>query len=298
MMPVLPCIDGAATQPVARLTRTMQRKDPGRRRITRSCRNLTLMSGFKNFVMRGNLAQLAVAAVIGTQFSDLVRQFVQSFINPLLALAGGKPNFEPSRLDENLTLRGWFPREPRAFFGYPQDGGKFSAAASRCVGIGKCRGDESGVMCPSYRVTGRRSTPLFCGAGCLSIAALIHDLGRPARFGSMLRVFKISSPMSVGSWLLGGYVPAAGVAAATAFTGRFPRPGPQPPREPRCSDRRLPGDTVRSLPTWRAQHGGLCRWLSREQVRRGAGPRGRRRRCRGTGCSSAARRSAACCQGR
>ena len=51
------------------------------------------MTGFKNFIMRGNLVQLAVAVVIGTQFSDLVKQFVQSFINPLLALAGGKPNF-------------------------------------------------------------------------------------------------------------------------------------------------------------------------------------------------------------
>ncbi|HET9893879.1 MAG TPA: FAD-linked oxidase C-terminal domain-containing protein [Streptosporangiaceae bacterium] len=60
---------------------------------------------------------------------------------------------EPYRLDENLTLRGWFPREPRTFFSYPADGGKFSAAASRCVGVGKCRGDEGGVMCPSYRVT-------------------------------------------------------------------------------------------------------------------------------------------------
>jgi FAD/FMN-containing dehydrogenase/Fe-S oxidoreductase len=60
---------------------------------------------------------------------------------------------DPYRLDQNLTLRGWFPREPATFFGYPQDGGKFTAAASRCVGIGKCRGDEGGVMCPSYRVT-------------------------------------------------------------------------------------------------------------------------------------------------
>ncbi|HEY3905994.1 MAG TPA: FAD-linked oxidase C-terminal domain-containing protein [Streptosporangiaceae bacterium] len=60
---------------------------------------------------------------------------------------------EPFRLDENLTRRGWFPREPKTFFSYPQDGGNFSAAASRCVGVGKCRGDEGGVMCPSYRVT-------------------------------------------------------------------------------------------------------------------------------------------------
>src|SRR5215813_13054709 len=59
----------------------------------------------------------------------------------------------PYRLDENLTRRGWFPREPRTFFHYPQDGYKFSGAASRCVGVGKCRGDEGGVMCPSYRAT-------------------------------------------------------------------------------------------------------------------------------------------------
>lgn len=51
------------------------------------------MSGFKNFIMRGNLVELAVAVVIGTQFSDLVKQFVQSFVNPLPSLAGGKPNF-------------------------------------------------------------------------------------------------------------------------------------------------------------------------------------------------------------
>jgi large conductance mechanosensitive channel len=57
------------------------------------------MSGFKNFLMRGNLVQLAVAVVIGTQFSDLVKSFVKSFVNPLLALVGGTPDFS------NLTLK-------------------------------------------------------------------------------------------------------------------------------------------------------------------------------------------------
>jgi DMSO reductase anchor subunit len=63
------------------------------------------------------------------------------------------------------------------------------------------------------------------GAGCLSMAALVHDLGRPARFLNMLRVVKVSSPMSIGSWLLSAYVPAAGVAAASALSGRLPRTG-------------------------------------------------------------------------
>ena len=43
--------------------------------------------------MRGNLVELAVAVVIGTQFSNLVKQFVSSFVNPLLSLMGGTPNF-------------------------------------------------------------------------------------------------------------------------------------------------------------------------------------------------------------
>lgn len=50
------------------------------------------MSGFKNFIMRGNLVELAVAVVIGTQFAALVKQFVSSFVNPLLSLVGGTPN--------------------------------------------------------------------------------------------------------------------------------------------------------------------------------------------------------------
>jgi large conductance mechanosensitive channel len=51
------------------------------------------MSGFRKFILRGNLVDLAVAVVIGTQFSALVKQFVDSFINPLLALIGGQPDF-------------------------------------------------------------------------------------------------------------------------------------------------------------------------------------------------------------
>jgi large conductance mechanosensitive channel len=51
------------------------------------------MGGFRKFILRGNLIDLAVAVVIGTQFSRLVTQFVNSFVNPLLALFGGRPNF-------------------------------------------------------------------------------------------------------------------------------------------------------------------------------------------------------------
>ena len=63
------------------------------------------------------------------------------------------------------------------------------------------------------------------GAAGLSLVALIHDLGRPARFYNMLRVFKPTSPMNVGSWLLAGYGPLAFVAAGSALTGVLPRVG-------------------------------------------------------------------------
>jgi len=46
------------------------------------------------------------------------------------------------------------PAEPKTLFAYPHDDYRFSGAANRCVGVGKCRGEESGVMCPSYRATG------------------------------------------------------------------------------------------------------------------------------------------------
>lgn len=53
--------------------------------------------------------------------------------------------------------------------------------------------------------------------GQLSLVALVHDLGRRGRFLNMLRVFKATSPMSVGSWILAGFVPAATVSAAVAL---------------------------------------------------------------------------------
>ncbi|MEV5748487.1 FAD-linked oxidase C-terminal domain-containing protein [Actinoallomurus sp. NPDC052308] len=57
------------------------------------------------------------------------------------------------RLDENLDHLDYNPREPRTHFSYPDDHHRFTHAAARCVGIGKCRSTSGGVMCPSYRVT-------------------------------------------------------------------------------------------------------------------------------------------------
>jgi hypothetical protein len=88
----------------------------------------------------------------------------------------------------------------------------------------------SSLLGAGAQATGRDGLALTskvgaAGAGLVSLVALVHDLGRPERFLHMLRVFKVTSPMSVGSWLLSGYVPLAGLAAASAVTGRAPRIG-------------------------------------------------------------------------
>src|ERR1043166_8721871 len=51
------------------------------------------MSGFKKFLLRGNLVDLAVAVMIGAAFATLVKALTDDFITPLLAAIGGKPNF-------------------------------------------------------------------------------------------------------------------------------------------------------------------------------------------------------------
>jgi hypothetical protein len=76
-----------------------------------------------------------------------------------------------------------------------------------------------------HRELARAAKVSALGAISLSAAALVHDLGRPARFTNMLRVFKPSSPMSVGSWLLAGYGPVAGAAAVSEVTGILPAAG-------------------------------------------------------------------------
>lgn len=57
-----------------------------------------------------------------------------------------------------------------------------------------------------------------------SPALLISDLGRPERFLNMLRVFKVTSPMSVGSWILSANGALIAPAALAAFSSRVPRP--------------------------------------------------------------------------
>ncbi|WP_433756834.1 FAD-binding and (Fe-S)-binding domain-containing protein [Nocardia sp. CA-135398] len=60
----------------------------------------------------------------------------------------------PRPLDKDLRQGADYrPWNPVTHFTFPEDDHRFSVAAARCVGVGKCRGHEGGVMCPSYRAT-------------------------------------------------------------------------------------------------------------------------------------------------
>jgi hypothetical protein len=88
----------------------------------------------------------------------------------------------------------------------------------------------SGLIAAAAHASGRerlgRVAKLAAAGGTYtSLAMLIHDLGRPARFLNMLRMFKVTSPMSVGSWLLSGLGGAATVSAFSDVTGKLPRLG-------------------------------------------------------------------------
>ena len=60
------------------------------------------VKGFRDFLLRGNLVDLAVAVVIGAAFTALVTSFVANFVTPLIAALGGEPNFS----DLSFTING------------------------------------------------------------------------------------------------------------------------------------------------------------------------------------------------
>jgi large conductance mechanosensitive channel len=51
------------------------------------------MKGFKTFLLRGNVVDLAVGVVVGVAFGAVVTAFVKDLVTPLIAAIGGKPDF-------------------------------------------------------------------------------------------------------------------------------------------------------------------------------------------------------------
>jgi large conductance mechanosensitive channel len=52
-----------------------------------------MLKGFREFIMRGNVVDLAIAVVVGTAFTALVKAFVADILTPIIAAIAGKPNF-------------------------------------------------------------------------------------------------------------------------------------------------------------------------------------------------------------
>lgn len=114
--------------------------------------------------------------------------------------------------------------EPRDYYGQPViaepvwsweipayffTGGLAGAAAPLAAAAGLAGND----------VLARRAWLVALGGAAVSPALLISDLGRPARFLRMLRVFRPTSPMSVGTWVLSAFGTATGLATGSRLLG-------------------------------------------------------------------------------
>jgi FAD/FMN-containing dehydrogenase/Fe-S oxidoreductase len=90
--------------------------------------------------------------MFGPELMNAFRQFKavwdpQNKLNPHKVVDAYLPT-------ENLRLGADYkPLQPETHFKFVEDGGSFSSAAARCIGVGACRKLDSGSMCPSYMVT-------------------------------------------------------------------------------------------------------------------------------------------------
>jgi large conductance mechanosensitive channel len=62
------------------------------------------MTGFKKFLLRGNVVDLAVAVIIGIAFGMVISAFTRDIITPIIAAIGGKPDFESLHFTINNSV--------------------------------------------------------------------------------------------------------------------------------------------------------------------------------------------------
>jgi FAD/FMN-containing dehydrogenase/Fe-S oxidoreductase len=93
-----------------------------------------------------------LSKMFGPDLMQAFREFKSAW-DPEWKMNPGKV-IEPYKLDENLRLGAdYSPWEPKTNFQFVADHGSLAQATLRCVGVGKCRREEGGLMCPSYRAT-------------------------------------------------------------------------------------------------------------------------------------------------
>ncbi|MGH7611384.1 MAG: NrfD/PsrC family molybdoenzyme membrane anchor subunit [Candidatus Dormibacteria bacterium] len=120
------------------------------------------------------------------------------------------------------------PERPRSYYGLPivkrpawtweVPWYLFTGGTAGALGAAAFAARQRGA-----RRLGRRARRLALGGAVISPLLLISDLGQPSRFLNMLRVFRPTSPMSVGSWTLAGFGAAVGAAEAAELVG-LPEP--------------------------------------------------------------------------
>ncbi len=66
-----------------------------------------MLSGFKQFVLRGNVVDLAVGVVIGAAFGSVVTALTKDLLTPLIAALVGKPDFSASSSPSTARFSRW-----------------------------------------------------------------------------------------------------------------------------------------------------------------------------------------------
>ncbi|HEU4793599.1 MAG TPA: MscL family protein [Nitrolancea sp.] len=61
------------------------------------------MQGFKEFLLRGNVVDLAVAVIIGAAFATVIKAFTEDMLSPLIAAFGGQPDFSALKFTINKS---------------------------------------------------------------------------------------------------------------------------------------------------------------------------------------------------
>jgi large conductance mechanosensitive channel len=62
-----------------------------------------MLSGFKKFILRGNVVDMAVGVVIGAAFGGVVTELTKAFLTPLIALIVGKPDYSSLKFNVRAT---------------------------------------------------------------------------------------------------------------------------------------------------------------------------------------------------
>jgi FAD/FMN-containing dehydrogenase/Fe-S oxidoreductase len=100
----------------------------------------------------GQSKGILLPIMFGPELVNAFREFKRIW-DPEWKMNPGKV-VDPYTNAENLRLgANYDPWQPETIFKYPADGGNFGQVMLRCVGVGKCRRQEGGTMCPSYMVT-------------------------------------------------------------------------------------------------------------------------------------------------